>query len=106
MAAYILRRILYIIPTLLLASLITYALGFFGPSDPLRDIMGQSYFDEELRERTRHAMGLDRPFIEQYADWLTGFLQGNNTFLQNAGKKATGPFQVLLPVADNIIVGQ
>ncbi len=77
MGRYITQRILFIIPTLLLASLITFALGFYGPSDPLRDIMGQNYYDPVLRERTRHALGLDRPFLVQYFDWL-GDLAGSN----------------------------
>lgn len=76
MGTYIAQRIVYIIPTLLLASLITFALGFYGPSDPLRDIMGMDYYNSVLRERTRHALGLDRPFFVQYFDWLGGLVQG------------------------------
>jgi peptide/nickel transport system permease protein len=76
MGRYITQRILYVLPTLILASVITFALGLYGPGDPLRDIMGQNYFDPILRERTRHALGLDRPFVEQYVDWLSGMVQG------------------------------
>ncbi len=76
MGRYITQRILYVLPTLILASMITFALGLYGPGDPLRDLMGQAYFDPAARERTRHALGLDRPFFEQYVDWLSGLAQG------------------------------
>ncbi|MBI3942102.1 MAG: ABC transporter permease [Chloroflexi bacterium] len=78
MAVYVARRLLYIIPSLILASFITFAVGFYGPGDPLKAYMGQEmYNDVQARERLRRAMGLDRPFYIQYGEFLTNLLRGD-----------------------------
>ena len=78
MSAYTVRRLLYIVPSLLIASLITFTIGFYGPGDPLKQYMGEEfYYDVEARNRLRHAMGLDRPFYVQYGEFLGDLLQGD-----------------------------
>jgi ABC-type dipeptide/oligopeptide/nickel transport system permease component len=78
MITYVIRRLLYLIPSLLLASLLTYTIGFYAPGDPLRHYLGEElYQDVQARERLRSEMGLDRPFIVQYGEWLSGLVQGD-----------------------------
>lgn len=76
MIAYLVRRLLWL-PFLLIAiSLITYALGLYGPGDPVQVMLGQRT-NPEVVTRLRHELGLDRPFFFQYADYLWKALHGD-----------------------------
>lgn len=76
MIRYLLRRLLWLPVLLLIVTLITYALGFYGPGDPVKILMGQRY-DPETADRVRHEMGLDRPFFIQYSDYVWGLVHGD-----------------------------
>jgi peptide/nickel transport system permease protein len=77
MGAYILHRVFYFIPTILLVTLITYALGYYGPGDPIRIMMGTRVSDQAAYENLRHQYGLDRPFLVQWGDYLWKALHGD-----------------------------
>ncbi len=78
MTAYIGRRILQMIPVLLLVSFITFALVFVLPGDPARAILGdQAVRDQQRYEQARQDLGLDRPLPVQYADWASHVLRGD-----------------------------
>lgn len=77
MLRYLLVRILYFIPTLLFVTLFTFALGFYGPGDPIRVLMKENWSDEETYQLLRRKYGFDRPFLVQYADWVGNALQGD-----------------------------
>lgn len=76
MTRYLLRRLLWLPILLLIVTMITYALGFYGPGDPVKILMGQRY-DPETADRVRQEMGLDRPFFVQYSDYVWGLLHGD-----------------------------
>lgn len=76
MIPYLFRRLRWFPALLVIVTLITYALGFYGPGDPVKIAMGQRY-DPETAARVRHELGLDRPFFVQYADYVWGLLHGN-----------------------------
>lgn len=76
MIAYLVRRLLWL-PVLLIAiSLITYALGLYGPGDPVQVMLGRRT-NPEVVARLRHELGLDRPFFVQYTDYLWKALHGD-----------------------------
>lgn len=76
MIGYIIRRLLWL-PVLLLAiSLVTFALGLYGPGDPVQVLMGQ-HSNPETIARIRQERGLDRPFPEQYAIYIWRALHGD-----------------------------
>ncbi|MFQ6057433.1 MAG: ABC transporter permease [Anaerolineae bacterium] len=76
MIVYVVRRLLWL-PVLLIAiSIITYALGLYGPGDPVQVMLGQRS-NPEVVARLRHELGLDRPFLVQYADYLRKALRGD-----------------------------
>lgn len=52
MTRYLLRRLLWLPILLLIVTMITYALGFYGPGDPVKILMGQRY-DPETADRVR-----------------------------------------------------
>lgn len=76
MIKYLLRRLLWLPLLLIIVTMITYALGLYGPGDPAKIAMGQHY-DPETAARVRHELGLDRPFFVQYTDYVWGFLHGD-----------------------------
>ncbi|MFQ5880533.1 MAG: ABC transporter permease, partial [Dehalococcoidia bacterium] len=73
---YIIRRLAWAPLILLVVSLVTFALGRFGPGDPVRILAGQ-YPDPEVIERIREEKGLDDPFFVQYGRYMWGVFQGD-----------------------------
>ena len=74
MPAFILSRILQAIPVLLTVGLIAYAMfAFVG--DPVTVMLGQDY-TEAKRTALVAKLGLDQPFIVQYAKFMWGALHG------------------------------
>jgi len=79
MLRYIGRRLLRLIPILLVVSFIAFSLMYIAPGDPaLKKLVAQGLApSEEVLKLTRESMGLDRPFIVRYFDWLWNFLKGD-----------------------------
>jgi len=73
---YITRRLLWLPVLLLMVSAVTFVLGTYGPGDPVRVMLGTKY-DEETADRLRSSLGLDRPVIVQYADYISGAIRGD-----------------------------
>ena len=76
MAAYILRRLLWMPVVLVAVSFITFAVGQYGPGDPVQVLMGQKN-NPEVVERIRKERGLDLPIHEQYFRYAWGVLHGD-----------------------------
>lgn len=76
LAAYIIRRLLWAPVILLAVSLATFALGRFGPGDPIQILQGQ-YRDPEQRERIAEELGYNDNFFVQYWRWMKGAVQGD-----------------------------
>ena len=85
MPAYILRRLIQSALILLGVSFITFFLLFVLPADPVRQIAGRSASAATV-ESIRHELGLDRPFLVQYARYLGGLGQGDlgRSYLQKS----------------------
>jgi len=77
---YIIRRVIQIIPTLLGISFLSFALLYIFPGDPAEIILTVTTGSEpsqEAIEEFRRQMGLDRPIIIQYIDWLLRVMRGD-----------------------------
>ena len=74
--AYIFRRLLHAIPTLLLSSVVVFLIIRMVPGDPARMLVGFDAPEEEV-EAVRRAFGLDEPLPVQYFRWLGQVLQGD-----------------------------
>lgn len=78
MLRYALRRLVVMVPVLLVISLATFALMSIVIGDPVLLILGQeTAADEETIERMRADLGLDRPLPFQYLDWLSHVARGD-----------------------------
>lgn len=69
MAAYLVRRLLWLPVILFFVTLVTFTLGVYGPGDPIVVMLGQRN-DPEAAERLRAHYGLDQPFHVQYARFV------------------------------------
>ena len=76
MIAYFTRRLIQAAFILLGVSLITFALLYLLPADPVRQIAGRSATPQTV-ESIRQQLGLDQPFIVQYWRYLTNLLSGD-----------------------------
>lgn len=76
MIRFVLRRLAFLLLTLLLTSLIVFAVTQFLPGDVCRIILGREAGDAAL-EACRQRLGLDEPAAMQYLNWLGDFVQGD-----------------------------
>ncbi len=76
MGVYIARRLLWVPLLLVMVSFITFALGRFGPGDPVEILLGQN-FSEKAYERIRAQQGLDDHIAIQYARYIGNALRGD-----------------------------
>ncbi|HML79451.1 ABC transporter permease [Geobacter sulfurreducens] len=71
MAAYILKRLLAMIPLLFGITLITFVVIRLAPGEPVEAMTAMSpKITAETRERLREFYGLDKPLHEQYVSWV------------------------------------
>ncbi|WP_439685810.1 Peptide transporter permease subunit: membrane component of ABC superfamily [Cupriavidus oxalaticus] len=72
MSAYVLRRLLALLPTLVFASIIVFAIVRLVPGDVVDLMLSQNDIsaDTRTREDLVRALGLDRPMWEQYLHWV------------------------------------
>ena len=70
------RRILGAIPVLLGISFLVFMLMHIAPGDPISLLLGDDATPADI-ERTRRELGLDKPLLVQYWDFLTRAVQGD-----------------------------
>jgi peptide/nickel transport system permease protein len=74
--AYIVRRILQMIPVVLLASIIVFVVFRLIPGNPIQVMLGPNPRPEAV-EALQRQFGFDKPIPVQYVRWLGQALQGN-----------------------------
>jgi peptide/nickel transport system permease protein len=74
--AYAVRRSLWLPALLLIVAFITFALGYYGPGDPAQVLLGQ-HTNPAVVARIKHELGLDRPLLVQYANYIWRALHGD-----------------------------
>lgn len=79
MHAYILKRFLLFIPTLIMVTILVFLLIRLIPGDPalllLAGDSGEGTFTQENLDKLRAQLGTDRPIYVQYGDWVWGMLR-------------------------------
>jgi peptide/nickel transport system permease protein len=76
MLRFILKRLSYAILILIGITFITFILTYIIPADPVRMLAGRSATAETV-ESIRQQLGLDKPLIEQYINYLSNLVQGD-----------------------------
>ena len=77
MRAYIIRRLLLIVPTLFILSILVFLSVRFLPGDAIDAMLGKAEFisGEVDREALEQMLGLDLPAHVQYGRWIGGILR-------------------------------
>lgn len=76
MGAYLVKRFLILLVTLLVVSMAVFSVLMVLPGDPAQIVLGIHATPQTL-EQLRHQMGLDRPRIVQYLSYLKNLLHGD-----------------------------
>jgi len=76
-AALLLRRLLALVPLLLVVSFLTFVMLDASGGDYLSKLVGNPEVSDEYLARMRAVYGLDRPLLERYGRWLAGAVQGD-----------------------------
>jgi peptide/nickel transport system permease protein len=77
MGHYILRRLLSMVPVLLIVSMIAFGLLYVLPGDPAVAILGENAGNQQTYQALRRDLGLDQPLYAQYMSWFGRVLQGD-----------------------------
>jgi peptide/nickel transport system permease protein len=76
MIGFVIRRLLHMVPVVLLASLGIFAMIYAVPGGPVGALLGDNATPEQVRALTVQ-LGLDRPLLVQYLAWLRNALAGD-----------------------------
>ena len=93
MLSYLGRRLLQILPVLLLVSFLTFFIAYKMPGDPARLLLGQRASQEQI-EQTRNELGLNDPFWTQYGRYMANAVQGD--LGRSYAKKGMGVHEIVL----------
>jgi len=81
MRKYLTQRLLIAVPTLFGVTLLIFIAMRVLPGDPLSAIAGEGggtyVLSKEQLQAARVSLGLDRPYVVQYLDWLKDILRGD-----------------------------
>ncbi|RRR68863.1 MAG: ABC transporter permease [Candidatus Viridilinea halotolerans] len=77
MTTYIIRRLIYAVPTLLGISLVIFLVLTLAPGDPLAQFAADPSVPPEVREQIRASLGLNDPWYIRYFKWLSALLVGD-----------------------------
>ncbi len=99
MQQYIMRRLLYSIPVMLVVSLLVSVLIRLQPGDVVMAMMAEAgNINPALLDKIRHELGLDQPFHVQYVTWMFNFLTGNPGQSYWSGKPITELWASAIPI--------
>lgn len=79
MGKYIIHRLIHLIPVLFGITFLTFALTYLSPGDPAELMLSATGItpSPELIQQVREELGLNKPFLIQYLNWLTSVLKGD-----------------------------
>src|SRR5215471_21558904 len=103
MRIYLLRRLLEIVPTVLMITLVVFVMMRSIPGDPVVALLGDAYTEEDAIN-ARQAYGLDKPVLVQYVIWLGKLLRGDWGTSILSGRPVLKDVMIRLPVTLELIV--
>ena len=99
MKKYILRRLLQLIPILLVITFLSFGMMRLAGSDAVLQKMENTgmVVSQEVLDSARAELGLDKPFLTQYFVWLGNLLHGDMGTSYISGQEVFGTFLSKLP---------
>jgi peptide/nickel transport system permease protein len=76
MLSYVIRRVVATVPVMAVVALFVFSLLYIAPGDPAAVIAGDQATPADV-ERIRASLGLDRPFLIRFGDWVWHILHGD-----------------------------
>ncbi len=93
---YISKRILQVIPLLIIVSMISFFIIRLSPIDPLAELRLNPSISEETLQKEIQRLNLDKPIIVQYLSWGKSFLKGDLGYT-SAGEKVSVKLKERIP---------
>ena len=103
MRVWMLRRLLQIVPTVLMITFVVFVMMQSIPGDPVVALLGDAYTEEDAI-KVREAYGLEQPVIVQYFIWLGKLVRGDWGASILTGRPVLSDVLVRLPVTLELIV--
>jgi peptide/nickel transport system permease protein len=103
MREYIIKRLLQMIPTILIITLVVFAMMKAIPGDPIITLLGDAY-DEADAEELRKEYGFDKPIIVQYFIWLGKLVQGDWGVSILSSREVLNDVLMQLPITIELVV--
>ncbi len=99
MKGYIIKRLLQLIPIIIGITLLSFALMRLAGSDAVNEMYAKqgAIVSEEVIQKAREELGLDKPFIIQYFIWLGNLFRGDMGVSYISGKNVFATFVSKLP---------
>ena len=99
MKKYVIKRLLHLFPILLVITFLSFGLMRLAGSDAVMQKMENTgmVVSEEVLEKARTELGLDKPFLTQYFVWLGNLLRGDMGTSYISGKEVLPTFLSKLP---------
>jgi peptide/nickel transport system permease protein len=98
MTHYIIKRVLLMVPVMMLVSMMTFALIRIVPGDVLDVMYADSPLSVDEIAKIRHDLGMDKPIYVQYWEWISGLAR------LDAGKSLWTRRPTLQEIADRLPV--
>ncbi len=104
MRDYIIRRLLLLAPIMLGVSFLTFAIFSIIPGDITHTTLGFNATPENVAA-LRHKLNLDKPWYEQYGDWVWGVVRGDFGASKNEGQlPVTTELKHRLPITVELMI--
>lgn len=99
MKRYVIKRLLQLIPILLVITFLSFGMMRLAGSDAVLQKMENTgmVVSQEVLEQARAELGLDKPFLTQYFIWLKNLLHGDMGTSYISGKEVFPTFISKLP---------
>lgn len=99
MRKYVIQRVLQLIPVLLGITFLSFAMMRLAGSDAVEELYSNTgtAVSQEVIDAKKAELGLDKPFLEQYAVWLCGMVRGDMGKSYVSGRDVFRTFTSKLP---------
>ena len=93
---YITKRILQVIPLLIIVSIISFFIIRLSPVDPLAELRLNPSISQETLDKEMRRLNLDKPIYIQYLSWAKSFIKGDLGYT-SAGEKVSTKLKERIP---------
>lgn len=101
LAAVLLRRLVLVVPMVLVVSIVMFLLASLVPGDQARTILGESATPESLAA-LRDQLGLNLPLYQQYLNWAAAAVRGDLGSSIYSGESVVALLAARLPVTASL----